>query len=85
MLHRAAAAPSAALTLSPRAEADHEAGVRMIRTGALCALGGTVVTGLTFAVADGTIGHVFAWAAIAFGLADMVRGMLLCSRAREQG
>jgi len=28
---------------------------------------------------------VFAWAAIAFGLADMVRGMLLCSRAREQG
>jgi hypothetical protein len=57
----------------------------MIRFGALWAVGGAVVTALSFAVADGTIGHVFAWAAIAFGLADVVRGMALCARAREHG
>jgi hypothetical protein len=89
MLHRAPASPAAAeLSLTPRsarAEASYEAGMRMIRFGALWTLGGTLVTALSFAVADGTIGHVFAWAAIAFGLADVVRGMTLCARAREHG
>jgi hypothetical protein len=88
MFQQHPATTSADLALTPRsvrAGAEYDAGVRMIRFGALWAVGGAVVTALSFAVADGTIGHVFAWAAIAFGLADVVRGMALCARAREHG
>jgi hypothetical protein len=78
-----ARATTADLPLSPAAEATYEAGARMVKHGALWAMAGLAVTVLCFAVADGTIGHVVAWAGIAFGLVDVVRGLGMCVRARQ--
>ncbi|MEJ7731574.1 MAG: hypothetical protein WKG00_20470 [Polyangiaceae bacterium] len=63
--------------------ADHAAGMRLARQGALWAAVGAVVAGLSFAVAEGSLGHVVGWGAIAFGLADVARGVALITRWRR--
>jgi hypothetical protein len=72
-----------AAALARPVHADHASGVRLARQGAVWAAIGAVVTGLSFAVAEGTLGHVVGWGAIAFGLADVVRGVALMNRARR--
>ena len=65
------------------ANADHANGVRLARQGAIWATLGALVTGLSFAIAEGSLGHIVGWGAIAFGLADVVRGVALMQRSRR--
>lgn len=75
--------PAPVIARPATATDEHAAGVRLARQGAAWAAVGGLVTGLSFAVAEGSLGHIVGWGAIAFGLADVARGVAMIQRTRR--